>query len=140
MGRGIIKYDLEGKPICELCGKSFHRLLSHVRLKHFMNEREYKLKYSLDLGKGICSKESSEKTRIKTLENYDKVIAKNLIKKGSTTRFSKGSKGRTKEKVSEQTRIALRERLYTPQMQEVLKESGRKVGNSGLGNKTRWNK
>ena len=41
--------------------------------------------------------------------------------------------------VSEQTRTALRKRLYTPQMQEVLKESGRKVGKSGLGNKARWN-
>ena len=137
--KGVVRYDDEGKPICELCDKSFKRILPHVRQKHFLNEREYKIKFSLDLNKGICSKESSEKTRIKTLENYDKVIKINLIKKGSTKRFTNGSKGRTKEMVSEQTRTALRKRLYTPQMQEVLKESGRKVGKSGLGNKARWN-
>lgn len=136
---GIIEYDFDGKPICEICGKSFSRVLSHVRQKHDMTEREYKLKFGFDLKKGICSQDSSEKSRERALKNYDKVIAENLIKNGQKSRFKNGDPGRTKDKVSEQTRIRLRERLQEPYMQEVLFKSGQKVGKSGLGNKKRWN-
>jgi hypothetical protein len=138
MAYGEVEYDNNGKPICEICGKSFNRLLSHVRQKHEINEREYKLTYGLDLKKGICSKESSEKTRIKTLENFDKVIAKNLLKNGEKSRFKKGDKGRTKDKVSEQTRKRLVQHAKTNVSTEKRKELGRKLGLSGLGNKTQW--
>ena len=137
---GIIEYDQDGNPICEICKKSFKRVLSHVRQIHEMNERDYKKEYGFDLKKGICSKESAEKSRLKALENYDTVIAQNLIKGGEKSRFVDGDKGRTKDQVSEQTRIMLRKRLKTPKMQAILKESGKKLGNSGLGNKARWNK
>jgi len=140
MGYGIVEYDENGNPICEICGKAFKRVLSHVRQKHDMDEKTYKKINGFDLRKGICSKESSEATRKKTLENYDKCIGENLIKKGEKSRFDIGSKGRTKDKVSEQTRIMLKERLKTPKMKEAMKESGKKVGESGLGNKARWDK
>lgn len=133
--KGVIEYDQDGKPICSICGKSFNRLLSHVRQKHHINEREYKLMNGLDLKKGICSKESSQKSREAALNNYDKVIAKNLIKGGEKTRFKDGDPGRTKDKVSEQTRIMLKKRLKEPYMVKAMKESGRKLGLSGLGNK-----
>lgn len=141
MAKGVIKYDDEGLPICELCGKSFKRVLNHVRLKHNMFEKEYKKMFGLDLGKGICSKESSELSRIKTLKNYDKVIKKNLTEKGIKTRFVKNSEGRTKEKVSEQTKIRLKKR-YTEDQKFIIamKKSGSVVGKSGLGNKKRWSK
>lgn len=141
MAYGIIEYDDDGKPICEICGRSFKRVLNHVRQKHDMNEREYKLKFGFDLSKGICSEESSQATREKTLENYDRVIKDNLIKKGKKSRFKPGSKGRTKDKVSEQTRRRLKERLYTDEkLREQMKESGKRLGKSGLGNKIRWGK
>ena len=105
MAYGIIEYDNDGKPICEICKKSFKRVLNHARQKHDISEKEYKLKFGLNLTKGICSKESSELSREKALDNYDKSIKQNLLQKGSKTRFKKGSKGRTKDKVSEQTRI-----------------------------------
>lgn len=139
MSYGIIEYDNDGNPICEICKKSFKRVLSHVRQKHFISEKEYKLTFGLDVGKGICSKESSERSREMTLANYDKCIGKNLIHGGEKTRFSNGSIGRTRDKVQEQTRIRLIERLKQPQMIEAMRESGRKVGKSGLGNKIRWN-
>jgi hypothetical protein len=140
MAYGVIEYNAEGKPKCEICGEHHDRVLSHVRQKHGMSAKDYKVKFGFDSRKGICSKESSEKTRRKTLENRELVIDKNLIQKGSKSRFKKGHEGRTKEKVSEQTRIALKERLKTPKMQEALKASGEKLGKSGLGNKARWNK
>ena len=105
---GIIEYNNEGQPKCEICGEHFNRVISHVRQKHQINEREYKITYGFDLKKGICSKESSEKSRTSTLNNYDKCINKNLIRGGEKSRFKEGSTGRTKDKVSEQTRIMVR--------------------------------
>ncbi len=106
---GVIEYNEEGMPKCEVCGKFFHRVLSHVRQKHQMNEKEYKANFGFDLHKGICSQESAARTREKTLENYDLCIAKNLIANGKKSRFSKGSAGRTRDKVSHQTRLKLKE-------------------------------
>jgi len=140
MSYGIIEYDSKGNPICEICKKSFKRVLTHVRQKHDMNEREYKIKFGFDLKKGICSKESSLLSREKVMDNYDKCIGKNLLKGGEVSRFKNGDKGRTKDQVSEQTRIALKKRLRTPEMQEALRKAGKKLGKSGLGNKSRWNK
>lgn len=110
---GIIEYNAEGKPKCEICEEYFDRVAAHVRQKHDISAREYKIKYGFDLKKGICSKESKIKSRERVLENYDKVVSDNLIKKGENTRFKEGSKGRTKEKVSEQTRLMLIEKGFT---------------------------
>ena len=138
MAYGILEYNEEGKPKCEICGKFFNRVLSHVRQKHFLNEIEYKKQFGFDLKKGICSKESSEKSRIKTLDNYEKCINQNLKIKGFKNRFKIGDKGRTKDKVSEQTRIRLKERLKDSKMIESMRLSGIKLGKSGLGNLKRW--
>jgi hypothetical protein len=138
MSYGIIEYNSDGEPKCEICNKHFKRVIVHARQKHNISEKEYKMQFGFDLKKGICSKDSSEKSRIKTLENYDKLIAINLTLKGVKSIFLKGNKGRTKEQVSEQTRLMLIERLKKPEMIVKMKESGKKVGSSGLGNKKRW--
>jgi hypothetical protein len=135
---GEIEYDENGKPVCEICGKAFHRVISHIRQKHDMSEREYKLKYGFDLGKGICSLESSEKTRQKTLDNFDLVIGQNLIKGGQNSRFQKGDKGRTRDQISEQTRKMLVSRFSSPDFVTYRKEIGKKLGLTGSGNKARW--
>jgi hypothetical protein len=138
MSFGIIEYNEDGKPKCEICCKYFNRVLPHVRQKHDLNEKEYKLKFGFDLYKGICSEKSSNLSREKTLLNYDKCIKNNLLKKGSLNRFIINHQGRTKDKVSPQTRIRLKERLKTPHMIESMKQNGKIVGDSGLGNKKRW--
>ena len=138
MAYGILEYNEEGKPKCEICGKFFNRVISHVRQKHFLNEKEYKKQFGFDLKRGLCSKESSEKSRIKTLDNYEKCINQNLKIKGFKNRFKLGDKGRTKDKVSEQTRIRLKERLKDSKMIESMRLSGIKLGKSGLGNLKRW--
>ena len=135
MSYGKIEYNEDGQPKCEICGEYFNRVIAHARQKHEINEKEYKKRFGFDLKKGICSKESSEKTRVKTLGNYDKCVQKNLIGNGSKTRFIKGSEGRTKDKVSAQTNIRLKERLKGSFMVSAMKLSGKRVGNSGLGNK-----
>ena len=139
MAYGVIEYNEDGLPMCEICGKHFRRVIAHARQKHQLTEREYKIQFGYDLKKGICSKESSEISRIKALENYDLVIRVNLMQKGVKNRFKVGDKGRTRDKVSEQTRIMLKERLKKPEMVEKMRESGRVVGSTGLGNKKRWN-
>jgi hypothetical protein len=136
--KGKVHYDENGKPICSICGKSFDRLLTHVRQKHFMTEREYKEMNGLDVGTGIISKESKQKSRDAVFRNYNKVVAKNLIMAGESTRYKAGHEGRTKDMVSEQTKKRLIERLKTPRMQEAMKLNGVRLGVSGIGNKKRW--
>jgi len=136
MAYGIIEYNEEGLVKCELCGQFFKRPLTHVRQKHFLEEREYKQQFGFDLKKGICSKESSRLSREKIFDNYDKM--KRNLSKGEKYRFEKGSKGRTKDQVSAQTKKRLKDRLKEPYMVKAMKEAGRKVGKSRLGNKKRW--
>ena len=138
MSYGLIEYNEDGQPKCEICDKHFNRVICHVRQKHEMNQKEYKRQFGFDLKKGICSKESAEKTRLKTLNNYEKCVQLNLLIKGAKSRFVLGDKGRTKEMVSAQTKARLKERLKEPYMIDAMKKSGEKVGKSGLGNKKRW--
>lgn len=140
MAYGVIEYDDEGNPKCEICGKHYKRVISHTRQAHGVGEDEYKNRFGFDSKKGICSKESSEKTRLKTLSNYEKCINKNLLVKGIKTRKKKGDIGRTKDMVSEQTRLMLKDRLKQPYMIKAMKLSGSVVGKSGLGNIKRWKK
>lgn len=140
MKKGIIEYDKSGKPICHICGKAFDRVTTHARQVHGISAREYKLKFGLDLKKGICSINSKNKSSKAVFCNYEKCINSNLLEKGKNNRFVNGCKGRTKEKVSEETRIRLKQRLKTPEMIKAMQKSGEKVGKSGLGNKVRWKK
>ncbi len=138
MAYGVVEYNQDGLPKCEICGEHFKRVITHARQVHLISEREYKKQFGLDLKKGICSKESSSKSRQATMANYDQCVASNLIEKGSESRFNNGNMGRTRDKVSAQTRARLKARLKEPYMVEAMKESGRKVGKSGLGNAKRW--
>lgn len=138
MAYGKIEYDEEGKPICEICGGSFKRVTAHARQKHDISARDYKKMFGLDVRKGICSKESRELSRERLFDNYDVSVKSNLLKKGAKSRFKVGSKGRTKEQVSEQTLLRLKEGLNNPKMKEAMRASGKRVGESGLGNLVRW--
>lgn len=104
---GVINYDYKGRPICNICGKGFNKLISHVVQKHNMDSLTYKKKFGYDTTKGIMSKKSTEIAREQALKNLPKIID-NLIEKGKNTRFKKGSEGRTKNKISPQTAIWLK--------------------------------
>jgi hypothetical protein len=101
---GQIKYDPYGKPTCHICGKSFHRLLQHVRQVHTINAKDYKAMFGLIPNKGIMSEVSLQKSQANVSENFDKAVA-NLLKHGVDTRFKKGHEGRTRDKMSEQSRL-----------------------------------
>jgi len=104
---GKVEYNEKGLIICEICKKSFSRVCTHVRQKHGISALEYKEMYGLDKTKGLCSLMSSLNTSVRTYANYDKCITGNLFNKGMNTRFINGHKGRTKDKMSEQTRLRL---------------------------------
>lgn len=101
--KGEIHYNEEGKPICHICGRAEGKILAHVWQKHKMSADEYKKKFGLDRIRGVVSDEVKEHHSKPTLENYDTVIKENLIEGGKASRFKKGSAGRTRDKVSEQT-------------------------------------
>lgn len=69
------------------------------------------------------NEEAREVLRQRVKENYDLVVAKNLLKNGQQSRFKAGGRGRTKEQVSEQTRRQLVTRL-------IGKGKGRKFGDA----------
>lgn len=140
MAYGVIEYNEDGEPMCEICGSHFKRVIAHARQKHHISEKEYKLQFGFNLRKGICSKESSEKSRERVFENYEQCIGKNLELLGQKSRFKVGSEGRTKEKVSEQTRLMLVDRAKNNLTAETRKKIGKELGISGLGNKKRWEK
>lgn len=140
MAYGVIEYNEDGQPMCEICGNYFNRVIAHARQKHHISEKEYKLQFGFNLRKGICSKESSEKSRERVFENYEQCIGKNLELLGQKSRFKVGSEGRTQDKVSEQTRLMLVDRAKNNLTAETRKKIGKELGLSGLGNKKRWEK
>jgi hypothetical protein len=138
MSFGVIEYNQNGLPKCEICGQFFDRVLSHVRQKHAMTAREYKEMYGFDLIKGITSLQSKLKSREAVLNNYERVVARNLLEKGKDSRFKEGCKGRTVEQVSPQTRLMLGERAKNSMTPETRKQRGKVIGLSGEGNLARW--
>lgn len=133
----MIRYNSEGKPICEICGQAFERVGAHVRQAHNISARDYKLKFGLDLGKGLCSKKSSQKSR-EAVEKYPHIID-DLVRLNHHTRFKVGCKGRTKDMVSEQTRQMLSYRLKHCRTENMGKNMS-EIGRSGIGNIVRWKK
>jgi len=127
-----------GLPKCLICGKAFHRVTTHVRQVHNMTAREYKKEFGLDLIKGITSDESRIKSSEAVKRNYKTVVVGNLLQAGEKNRFKPGCAGRTKEMVSEQTRERLIYQAKNNLTPAARKELGRKLGESGAGNRKRW--
>lgn len=104
---GRIAKSPDGRLICHICGQPFVKLGSHVVQKHGMTSRQYKQMFGLEVGKGLITTEHKQHLRDCVMRNYDKVVAENLIEYGGSTRFTPGHPGRTREMVSEQTRLKL---------------------------------
>lgn len=139
MSYGVIEYNHLGQPKCEICNKYFNRVLNHVYQAHNMVALDYKITYGFERGKGICSKESSDKTRQKAKDNYE-ISGKRNLSLGKNSRFKKGHKGRTKDQVSYETKLKLIQHVKTNVPTEKRIELGRKLGKSGKGNLARWGK
>lgn len=98
-----IKTDTE-KIKCLICGLSFKRVCSHVRLAHGVSAREYKEEFGLDVRRGIMTDAGRAVMREHAYRNHER-----LKLAGVNTRFKKGQKDLGKFKRSEQTL----ERLHT---------------------------
>ena len=120
---GEVTYDNNGLPICHICRKSYRKLLSHVWQRHDLSEKEYKRQFGLDLYNGIIAESTRTKLQKSVRDNYDLVVAENLIKSGQDTRFIGGGKGRTIDKVSPQTL----DRLKNADWHGKFKKEGNKL-------------
>ena len=107
---GEIVYDEQLRPICHICGRAYNKLMSHARLKHDLTAIEYKKLFGLNTTQGIISPITADILRRHVDRNYDAVVKENLMVCGVDTRFEKGSKGRTKEKLSLQALKGLKNR------------------------------
>lgn len=72
---------------CLECGRYYKRVCNHVRMVHGMTAREYKMKYGLDVGRGILTKNARHIMREYTLHNP---ICMANLELGRATRFKKG--------------------------------------------------
>ena len=102
MIKWVIRKDSNWLIICELCGKSFNKLGSHLRMTEKIRTSEYRKQFWLMSRVRLMSDESIEKARQRNLENKELVVNKNLLKYWVGTRFKKWSKGRTRDMLSEQ--------------------------------------
>lgn len=106
---GEVIYDMSGYLTCHICGQGgFKALGTHVRQKHLDvidNMRQYKIMFGLDVSKGILTQELRERKSNKVWEN--ETILNLFSTKSIKSRFKPGSKGRTREQISEQTRRRL---------------------------------
>lgn len=121
---GKIEYDVDGKPICAICGKPFKKVLTHVNQAHGITASEYKFMFGLDKYKGIICKELRDRLREHLEANYDVAVTENLNRKGLEYKFKKGNIGRTKDKVSEQTRRKLRKNIEKANMSKITRRIG----------------
>ena len=103
----VIEHDVNSLPICKVCGKSFNKLWSHIRMTHKMLTSQYRIQFWLDNNARLMSKTSIVLASKRNKENYDLVVTENLLSRWINTRYKDWDPGRTKDKVREQTRIRL---------------------------------
>lgn len=110
--KGEIAYDNEGKLICHICGRAFKKLASHAYNGHGITAYEYKEMFGLNNNQGLIAESTKEILRKHSKNNYDIVVRENLLKKGESSRFKKGDKGRTKDMVRLQCRNVLIQNVF----------------------------
>jgi len=90
----------------------FHKLGAHIYNYHGVLSREYRKKYGLDIKRGQVSKTLKHTLATNVKDNYDKVVADNLVRGGKATRFKKGDEGIGKYKRSKQTMKRLKQQSF----------------------------
>lgn len=68
MSKGIIRKDINGLIICEICNKSYRKLISHVIQTHKISGDEYRLRFNIH--ENLMCEESKILARKKQYPNY----------------------------------------------------------------------
>lgn len=97
---GEITYTENGDVICPFCGKAFRKIGMHFYYSHKMTSDEAFKKAGWDRNARATNINYREHMR-SVLQ--DKCVTENLLNAGMKTRFSVGSMGRPKEKISQMT-------------------------------------
>lgn len=79
--------DWEWKIICELCWKSFNKVIAHIWQKHKLSWKQYRVMFWLSMRWWLMSQQSYQLAKDNNEANYDEVVVNNLLNKGSNTRF-----------------------------------------------------
>lgn len=85
--KGRIKYDINGRVICHICGRAYTRLGSHVKESHDITIEEYKEEF------GLCKRaKTTESNYSKIMRNYAFVnnMDEQLTRTGRATRIKHG--------------------------------------------------
>lgn len=77
---------------CEICGKNFKHLGSHVAKAHKMTAKEYKMEFGLDIKHSLITEEIKRKKQEAWQEGREKYLAN--LEKGKKYRFKKGQVAR----------------------------------------------
>ena len=101
------KYAL-GKIKCEICGKYYNQVGTHIVQIHKITAREYRKLYGFDISKGQLADWLKEIKREYVFKNN---TIKNL-EKGIPYRFKKGQKGLGKYERSEETMRRLKQKNF----------------------------
>lgn len=108
MAFGKIDYDHNGKVICDLCGRSFHKMSRHLKSIHKTTAQKYRRTFGLDRCAALMSKQSQINAKERVKRDWDVVVGA-LDRSRDETMFKEGNKGRTKDRVREQTRKRMKE-------------------------------
>jgi len=83
-------YGIDNLIQCQICGKWFRQVGSHIFMTHGITAREYREAYGFDVKKGQLPADYKELKHDQAIENG---MDTRLQKAGIKTRFKKGQKG-----------------------------------------------
>lgn len=79
----------KGQVICNICGRAYNKLGSHIRHTHNISKNEYCDMFGIDRNNRLTSEDYNIKMHNYTMEYYDLVVKDNLLNGGKNTRFDK---------------------------------------------------
>jgi len=133
-GFGKLMIAPDGKVICHICKKQFHDVAKHARQKHDISADDYRERFGLNKGQSLISQESAEKRREAVLR-YPEII-KRFTENGLNTRLKKGTT-LAQDNKRQQWYISQKNKKFSRKQIQMYIEMGRKLGNSGLGNRVK---
>ncbi len=86
----------EGKLMCALCGKWYHKIISHVWQLHHVSGKQYRTMFNLPLSHGVLSLQARGNIVKPTAEVLRQLPIRGVrtrIKKGERKPFAGGGKG-----------------------------------------------